>query len=398
MVIRPLYLKHIEPFIGKPVIKVITGIRRCGKSELLKMIREELKNNGIDEDHILFMNFESMQWSAFLDAKSLYEYVSAQCSKSGKYYLFFDEIQEVDSWEKAVNSLMADRDVDIYLTGSNSKLLSSELATYLAGRYVETTVYPLSYREYLDFHNTSSSQSLFERYLRQGGFPALHITDYTDEQAYQMVKDIYASVLLRDTVQRHKIRNIDMLERLVRFMFGNIGNLFSAKSVSQYLKNQQRSMDAETLYSYLSALESSFILTRCPRFDLKGKEVLSTNEKFYIADLALVYSLGGYAPNLIAGLMENLVCLELKRQGFKVYVGKIGTLEIDFVAVRQEQTLYVQVCFDISDGDTLKRELTSLAAIRDNYPKMVVVGNSLQAGNIDGIKILPIAQFLSQDY
>lgn len=394
MIQRPLYLKQIEPFIDKPVIKVISGIRRSGKSELLKMLRDKIRSNGAEDSQIVFMNFESMKWSNYLEAQKLYEYVAAHCCERGRTYLFFDEIQEVSSWEKAVNSLMSDKDVDIYLTGSNSKLLSSELATYLAGRYVETVVFPLSYSEFLDFHHTEDSPALFERYLRQGGFPAIHVADYADEQVYQMVDDIYASVLLRDTVQRHNIRNIDMLERLVAFIFGNVGNLFSAKNVSDYLKNQHRSIDAETLYNYLRALESSFVIMRCPRYDLKGKEVLSTNEKFYVADPSLIFARRGYAPELLSGLLENVVCLELMRQGYKVHVGKMASMEVDFMATRQDRTLYLQVSFDISDNDTLQRELKPLRAIRDNHPKIVVVGNTLHSGNIDGIQLIPITQFL----
>ena len=402
MIRRDLYINKIRPFIDKPVIKVITGIRRCGKSELLKMIRKEIIDGGVKENQIVFINFESLLWSKYTTAETLYAYLDERrvAADGRKMYLFLDEIQEVVSWEKVVNSMLADWDVDIYITGSNSRLLSSELSTYLAGRYVECQVLPLSFAEFLNFQHISDIENkvvlrdAFWRYLRQGGFPIVHINEYTDEETYQLVSDIYSSVLLRDKVQRYNIRNIEMLDRLVAFLFDNIGNCFSAKNITAYLKNQQRKLDYETLYNYLQALEASFIIYKIPRYDLKGKELLQTNEKYFVSDLSLIYSRKGYTPELISGLLENLVFLELKRRGYTVYIGKGVNNEIDFVAHRQDKRIYVQVSYRIDSVETRDRELKPFRQIDDNYPKYLVTTDDLMTGNIDGIECMHICDFL----
>jgi len=401
MIQRPLYLNKIEPFIDMPMIKVITGIRRCGKSKLLKMIQQHLLSKGVDVQQILYINYESLEWENYQTHKSLYEFVNAKrCTlEDKKLYLFIDEIQEVDNWEKVINSMFAEWNVDIYITGSNSRLLSSDLATYLAGRYIECNIFTLSFVEYLTFRKESPStseqvQHCFDEYLHTGGFPAAHINNIDAESIYQMVSDIYSSVLLRDTIQRFKIRNVDMLNRLVQFLFSNIGNIFSANSISKYLKSQNRSIGIESVYNYISALESSFIIHRIHRYDLKGKEILQTQEKYYVADLSLLYTGRGFRPDLISGILENLICLELLRNGYQVFVGKMDTLEIDFVAKRGDKTIYIQVCENMDSDDTRKRELTPLRAIKDNYPKYIVVNNFRNLGNIDGIECIFIADFL----
>lgn len=401
MIIREQYLTRIEPFMDKPVVKVITGIRRCGKSELLKMVQQRLLERGVKEEQVVYINFESLRWEYLRNYQALYSYLNDIRSRLGenRIYIFIDEIQEVESWEKVVNSVLSEWNADIYITGSNSRLLSSELSTYLAGRYVECRVFPLSYSEFLQFHglrvdSPESRLSLFDQYLRQGGFPAFHVTPFADEVIYQMVQDIYGSVLLRDTVQRFRIRNIDMLDRLVNFLFDNIGNPFSARSIVKYLKNQSRSIDAETLYNYIQALESSFIISKAQRYDIKGKEWLQTNEKYYVTDLALIYACRGYTPNLIAGMMENLVYVELLRRGYKVSVGKMGDAEVDFVAQKQDGVMYLQICESLSSEETRKRELKPLLSIRDNYPKYIIVGNPMYAGNYDGVECMYIGDFL----
>ena len=396
---RPIYTAKIEPFIDKPIVKVITGIRRSGKSGLLQLLQQHLKDRGVMENQIVYLNYESLRWSSYRTYDTLYAYVDGIRPKDARCYLFIDEIQEVAEWERAVNSMMVDWDVDIYITGSNSRLLSSELATYLAGRYVEFLVHPLSYKEFLNFHGYENLEGggridRFDQYMRQGGFPMFHLYDYDDEEIYRAVRDIYASVLLRDTVQRYSIRNIEMLERLVHFLFDNIGNTFSASSIIRYLKSQGRSLDSETLYNYLQALESSFVINKVKRYDIKGKELLKTNEKYYVSDLSLIYSVRGYTPELIAGMLENLVYLELRRNGYEVYTGWMGSAEVDFVARKGDEVVYLQVTNNMESDGTRERELRPLMTIKDNHPKYIVVGNPMVAGNIDGVRCVYIGDFL----
>ncbi|MBQ0155124.1 MAG: ATP-binding protein [Bacteroidales bacterium] len=395
MIKRELYLQKIKPFINKPIIKVLTGIRRSGKSELMKMVRDELLSQGEPENNIIYLNFESLRWADLSNSMALYGYICEHIATNSKTYIFLDEIQEVENWEKVVNSLMADYDVDIYITGSNSRMLSSELSTYLTGRYIEISVFTLSLSEFMTFHSIDTDVA-FPRYLKEGGFPSAHNAEHSEDEIYKIVSDIYASALLRDTIQRHNIRNIDVLERLVGFLMMNLGNVFSAKNISAYLKSQQRKIDVETIYNYIRALESSYIIHRVSRYDLKGKEVLQTNEKLYFADLSLLYSRYGYMPDMIAGYLENLVYLHLLRKGYKVYVGKSGSLEIDFVAFNGNETMYVQVTYTMESEETRNRELRPLQHIKDNHPKYVVVADKLQCGNINGIQCVWIGDFLKE--
>ncbi len=395
MIKRELYLQKIKPFINKPIIKVLTGIRRSGKSELMKMVRDELLSQGVPENNIIYLNFESLRWADLSNSMALYGYICEHIATNSKTYIFLDEIQEVENWEKVVNSLMADFDVDIYITGANSRMLSSELSTYLTGRYIEISVFTLSLSEFMTFHSIDTDVA-FPRYLKEGGFPSAHNAEHSEDEIYKIVSDIYASALLRDTIQRHNIRNIDVLERLVGFLMMNLGNVFSAKNISAYLKSQQRKIDVETIYNYIRALESSYIIHRVSRYDLKGKEVLQTNEKLYFADLSLLYSRYGYMPDMIAGYLENLVYLHLLRKGYKVYVGKSGSLEIDFVAFNGNETMYVQVTYTMESEETRNRELRPLQHIKDNHPKYVVVADKLQCGNINGIQCVWIGDFLKE--
>lgn len=395
MIKRELYLQKIKPFINKPIIKVLTGIRRSGKSELMKMVRDELLSQGVPENNIIYLNFESLRWADLSNSMALYGYICEHIATNSKTYIFLDEIQEVENWEKVVNSLMADFDVDIYITGSNSRMLSSELSTYLTGRYIEISVFTLSLSEFMTFHSIDTDVA-FPRYLKEGGFPSAHNAEHSEDEIYKIVSDIYASALLRDTIQRHNIRNIDVLERLVGFLMMNLGNVFSTKNISAYLKSQQRKIDVETIYNYIRALESSYIIHRVSRYDLKGKEVLQTNEKLYFADLSLLYSRYGYMPDMIAGYLENLVYLHLLRKGYKVYVGKSDSLEIDFVAFNGNETMYVQVTYTMESEETRNRELRPLQHIKDNHPKYVVVADKLQCGNINGIQCVWIGDFLKE--
>lgn len=399
MILRPGYLEEIKPFINKPQIKIITGIRRSGKSTVLRLLKEELFAKGIKQEQIIAINFESFTYSELLEAPKLYQFIKAEIKTKQKYYLLLDEIQEVKEWEKAVNSFLVDFDVDIYLTGSNSHLLSSELATYLAGRYVEIPVYTLSYKEFLDFREhyfskEENSENLFLLYLRKGGFPVIHTANYPEDSAYKVVYDIYSSVILRDTVQRYKIRDVELLERVIKYAFDNIGNTFSGKNVADYFKSQQRKVDVNTVYNYLNALEGAFILYRVPRYDIKGKEILKTQEKFYVSDISLIYATMGNRDRMIAGILENMVFLELKRRGYKVYIGKLDSNEIDFVAEKKGNKVYIQVAYKLENEQTVNREFGNLLAVDDQYPKYVVTMDEFWKDSIEGVKHLYISDFL----
>ncbi len=400
MVVREQYLAEITEFIDKPFIKVITGIRRCGKSVTLQMLRELLLSKGIDDSHIILMNFESFEFTGLNTSDKLFGYIREKIVDKQRYYILLDEIQEVKDWEKTVNALSVDFNTDLYITGSNSRLLSSELATYLAGRFVEIQVYTLSFAEFLKFRkhlkpedNLSNAQA-FSRFLRLGGFPVLNTLDYPEETAWKIVFDIYSSAILRDTVQRYKIRDVELLERVVRFVFDNIGNSFSAKNVADYFKSQQRRIDLNTVYNYLYALESAFIIFRTPRYDIKGREILKTYEKYFVGDHSLIFALMGYRGRMISGLLENIVSQELRRRGYKVFVGKLDDKEIDFIAELRDEKIYVQVCYLMAEQSTVEREINPLLNIRDNHPKYIVTMDEAWNDNIEGIRVLHIADFL----
>ncbi|SMO35304.1 hypothetical protein SAMN06265379_101209 [Saccharicrinis carchari] len=399
MLTRNLYINKIQHYIDKPFVKVITGIRRSGKSTILMLLSKDLMSRGISKDQIIYINFESFRNFNLSDAISLHTHISSKISAPKRYYLIFDEIQEVNNWEKAINSFMVDFNVDIYITGSNSNLLSSELATYLAGRYIEFHIFPLSFKEYLFFkkerkREITDNYKEFEIYLRTGGFPVLHISDYSYDTAYKIVFDIYSSVILRDTIQRNKIRDIELLERVVKYVFDNIGSKFSGKKVADYFKSQYRKVDINTIYNYLAALESAFIIHKLNRFDVKGKEILKTQEKYFAADSALIYAVMGYKDRIIAGVLENIVMLELLRCDYKVFVGKLHNTEIDFVAIKGNKTLYIQVSYLLAEQSTIEREFKPLLEIKDNYPKYVVTMDTLWQDNIEGVRHIHIADFL----
>jgi uncharacterized protein len=400
MIKRDLYLNQLKPFIDKPLIKVITGIRRSGKSVILKLLKEELIEKGVEKRQIIYLNLESLEFSDIDRAEKLYLYIKERIDKEKRNYILLDEIQEVNSWEKAVNSFFADFNVDIYITGSNSRLLSSELATYLTGRYVEIHLFTLSFSEYLQFKTTRigntelNAKAEFENFLRMGGFPVLHIADYPIESAYRIVFDIYSSAILRDTIQRNKIRDVELLERVVKFVMDNVGNKFSAKNVADFFKSQQRKIDLNTVYNYLSALESAFIIDRIPRYDLMGKEILKTFEKYFTGDQAIIYSVMGYKDRMISGVLENIIMLEMKRRGFRVFTGKLGEKEVDFIAEKNENKIYVQVVYKMVEQSTIDREFTPLILIKDNHPKYVVTMDEFWKDNIEGVKHIHIADFL----
>jgi len=393
-------LERLFKYKEKPLIKVITGIRRCGKSVILKLLQAELVRQGVAEERIIYLDFESFQWSALKRAGSFYEYISNRISRENRCYLLFDEIQEVAGWERAINSFSVDFNVDIYITGSNSHILSSELATFLSGRYVELNLFTLSFSEHLLFRESLTGKSIedlhgaFTEYLRTGGFPVLHMASCDQETAMKIVYDIYSSVILRDVVQRYKIRDVELLERVVRFVFDNVGNKFSAGNVVDYFKSQYRKIDINTVYNYLNALEGAFIVHRIPRYDIKGKEILKTNEKYFVGDHGLVYAVMGYRDRFISGILENIVMSELLRRGYRVFTGKSSEREIDFIAEKNERKVYVQVAYKISEPATFEREFSVLLEIRDHHPKYVVTMDEVWRDNVDGVKHLHIADFL----
>ena len=403
MINRPLYTQKIMAYTDTPFVKVLTGVRRCGKSTILKMIMEKLQNErGISEDQIVSMRFDSMEYED-MTAKQMFEAVKAKFSENKKTYLFLDEVQEIEGWEKVVNSLASDYDVDLYVTGSNSRMMSSEISTYLTGRYVSFRIFPLSFEEYLTFRKEYTEvkdvHAELADYIRLGGFPATHLRDYSQDEVYTIVRDIYNSTIFSDIVRRNQIRKVDQLERVVKYTFSNVGNTFSAKSISDYLKSEHRKIDNETVYSYLEKLEKVYLLHRCSRYDLQGKEILKTQEKFYLADTALRYSVLGYHPDSVASSLENVVYLELCRRGYEVNIGKTADGEVDFVAQRQGEKLYVQVTQEIQSEKTERREYDRLLEIKDNYPKYVLRTDEFAGGNYEGIKSMHVADFLlSKEY
>lgn len=400
MIIRENYLNQIRDFIDKPVVKVLTGMRRSGKSALLELTRQMLIDHNVKESNIICLNFESLRHERLKDFRALYEEVSGRVAKmDGRAYILLDEVQEVMGWEQAINSFQVDFDCDIVITGSNARLLSGELATLLSGRYVEIRVYPLDFKEYLDFAAQNvdevglSVSEHFSNYLRFGGLPGIHQMKWEENRIMQYLADIYHSVLLKDVIARNKIRDVSLLENIIRYVMDNIGSLFSAKTISDFLKNQGRKLSTETVYAYLRALEDAFLIHKASRFDIKGKRILETQEKYYLSDLGLRHCLMGYSDNDIGGLLENTVYLELCRRGYNVFIGKQGVAEVDFVANRGDVRLYIQVTYVLTENNT-EREFAPLEAIMDNYEKTVVSTDTLININRGGIRSKNVLDFL----
>lgn len=403
MIYRPLYVDKIMAYVDTPFVKILTGVRRCGKSTILKMIMEKLRaEKNVLPEQLVSLRFDSMEYED-MTAKEMFQLAKARLYTQGKTYFFLDEVQEIKNWEKVVNSLATDYNVDIYVTGSNSRMMSSEIATYLTGRYISFRVYTLSFAEYLDFKKQymplKDVHVELSDYIRLGGFPATHLQNFSQDEVYTIVRDIYNSTIFSDIVRRNQIRKIDQLEKVVKYTFSNVGNPFSAKSISDYVKAEHRSIDNETVYGYLEKLEKAYLLHRCQRYDLKGKELLKTQEKYYLADTALRYSVLGYTPDSVASSLENVVYLELCRRGYTVTIGKTPDGEVDFVAQKQNDKLYVQVTQEIRSEKTERREYERLLEIRDNYPKYVLRTDEFVGGNYEGIKSMHVADFLlSNEY
>lgn len=402
MIFRENYVKKIMAFTDTSFVKILTGVRRCGKSTIMQMIMDELRKRGIPEERIVSYRFDSMEYDD-MTAKQLYEMLKTKLSVGEKTYLFLDEVQEISSWEKTVNSINTDFNVDIYVTGSNSRMMSSEIATYLTGRYVSFRIFTLSFEEYLTFKKRYGTVEDIHKelvnYIKYGGFPAIHLQEYSLNDAYTIVRDIYNSTVFSDIVKRNQIRKVDQLERVVKFVFDNVGKTFSAKSISDYIKSEHRAIDNETVYNYLEKLENAYILHRCSRYDVQGKELLKTQEKFYLADSSFKYSVLGYNDQSIAAMLENVVYLELLRRDYEVYIGKTQNGEIDFIATRQNDKIYIQITREIKSEKTEKREYDRLLEIGDNYPKYLLRTDDFAGGNYQGIKIMHVADFLlSEEY
>lgn len=394
MILRPDYIEAVKPFMDAPLVKILTGVRRCGKSTIFEMIRQELLERGIPEDHIIMKKYTEMDIPDTITAKQMYDELVSRVEDDKRYYFLLDEIQEIKGWEKAVNSLLEGMNADIYVTGSNSKLMSSEISTYLTGRYISIPVFTLSFREYLEFkkESTQSYDKLLEEYIKFGGFPIIALGEYEQQSAYQIVDGIYHTVVSCDIVKRHRINKQDLFDRVVKYVIENMGNTFSASSISNFLKSENRKVSIESIYNYLRWLEQAFIIFPCERYDMQGKSVLKTQEKYYLADVSFRYALFGYNRKMLDGVMENIVYLELRRRGYDVYVGKNNTKEIDFIAIHKDEKIYVQVCVQIPENSN--REVGNLMEIRDHYPKYVVTLNEMDVGIENGIRIVHLRDFL----
>lgn len=397
MILRSDYIKAVEPYIDAPLVKILSGVRRCGKSTILEMIQDELKNRGIEEERIISKRYTEMDVDENYTSKEMYAELKNLIADKGRCYLFIDEPQEVDNWEKVINSLFESEDVDIYITGSNSKLMSSEISTYLTGRYVSINCYTLSFKEYLNFKGKteSNAKDMFEEYLQFGGFPIIGISNFDTRSAYQVVDGIYSSVITRDISKRHRIRNKDLFDRVVKYIIENVGKTFSANSIVKFLKNEKRSLSIESIYNYIKWLSEAFIIYPCQRYDLQGKSILKTQEKYYLSDISIKYSKMGFNKQMTSAMLENIVYLEMKRRGYDVYIGKNDTKEIDFVGIRRDEKIYVQVCVELPTEST--RETDNLMDIKDHYHKYVVCMDDLGVGNENGIEIVHIADFLLRD-
>ena len=397
---RELYIEKIKPFINKDIIKVLTGIRRSGKSVMLKLIMEELKQNKIDEKQFININFENLINRELTTSDKLHEYILKKASEiKKKCYIFLDEIQEVKDWEKCINSLRVNEeyDFDIYITGSNAKLLSGELSTYLAGRYVEFVIYPFSFKEFLEtlksIQQDVSTREAFQKYVKFGGMPFLYNLAFEEEASLQYLKDIYSSIILKDITQRNKIRDTDLLERVISYLIMNVGNNFSATSISKFFKSENRKVSVETILNYIKAAEESFLIYRVSRDDLIGKKVLNVNEKYYIADHGMREAILGSNQRDINQIFENIIYLELLRKGYNVRVGKVDNLEVDFVCTKGNEKIYVQVAYLLASSETIEREFTSLEKIGDNYPKYIISMDEFDMSR-NGIKHINIIEFL----
>lgn len=376
---RSLYLRQIERYIGKNIIKVLIGIRRSGKSVLMRQLIEHLHNKfSVANNKILYIDKEDLSFDFIKNYDDLYKFVNEKKPS----YLIVDEVQEIEDWEKAIASFHK-KNIDVYITGSNAKMLSSDLATYLSGRYVTIPIYTLSFREFIDFHNKSDIDPsiTFVDYIKLGGFPLLAQFIGDQQACYILIKDIFETIVLKDIVARHNIRRISLLNNIIHYAADNIGNTFSAHKISTYLKSQQIKIDVETVQDYLGYLTSAFALHKIKRYDIQGKRHLEISEKYYLGDLGLRHALFGYRKNNINQFLENIVCLELLRRGYQLSIGKSGEKEIDFIAEKNNEKMYIQVCYLLASEDVFSREFDVLQELKDQYPKLVLSMDDESYGN-----------------
>ena len=397
---RKSYLNTLTEFLDKEVIKVIVGVRRCGKSTILKLFIEELKKRKIPGKNIIYINFESMRYRDIIDYNLFYDYVTERIPDKGKTYLLIDEPQNVTGWEKAVNSFMVDFDCDIYITGSNARLLSSELSTLIAGRYVEISLYPLSYKEYLDFHDAEKTEKTFQDYLKFGGFPSIAELGENVDRINDVLDGIYNTVIVKDVITKNKIKDEELLQKIAMFLADNVGNSTSSNAIANSLvsekriENTKKAPAASTVESYIRALEKAFVFYEAKRYDVKGKNILKTLGKYYIVDIGLRNILLGYRDVDRGHVLENIVFLELKRRGYHVFIGKVGDKEVDFIAEKASHKMYIQVCETLGDAKTLERELAPLLAIHNNYDKFIITNDRTFVESYEGIKVKNTADWL----
>jgi uncharacterized protein len=395
---RPKYISKVAPFIDKDIIKIIVGQRRIGKSYLLFQIMDELVEKGIQKENILYINKELFEFDEIKNYRDLLKFVENKAGDERKRYIFIDEIQDIEQFEKALRHLNAKGGYDIYCTGSNANLLSGELATYLSGRYVEIEMFSLSYPEFLNFHKLEKGQASLSQYIKYGGLPYLVNLKLTDEVAYGYLKNIYNTILLKDVVSRYKIRNVAFLERLVEYLGDNVGSLVSAKKISDFLKSQKTKISPNIVLDYLSFLSSAFLIFKAQRADVQGKKVFEISEKYYFEDLGIRNSVIAYKQADINKILENLVFMHLKTSGYKITIGQLGKKEIDFVAEKTGERIYIQVVYLLTTDAVREREFGNLLLIKDNYPKFVVSMDEVVGGKHKGIEQINIVDFLSREW
>ena len=392
---RKGYIDRIKPFMQKSVAKVLTGQRRVGKSFLLYQLIEEILAEEPDAN-IIYVNLEDFTFSSLQTAEDLHSYIISHSKEKVKNYIFIDEIQDIPGFEKVIRSLLLNEDNDIYITGSNAKMLSGELATYLSGRYIEFKIYSLSYSEFLEFHGLTESETSYELYSRYGGLPYLLNLPLEDETVNEYLKSVYSTIVFRDVVSRHKLRNTLFLEKLIQFLSENIGNLFSAKNISDYLKSQHTAISVNQIQSYTEYLNNAFLIHRVERYDLIGKRVFEIGEKYYFENMGIRNIVIGYRITDKAKILENLVYNHLLYKGYDIKVGYYGDKEIDFVGEKNGEKLYIQVALKIDSDKTAEREFGNLLKIQDNYPKIVVTEDTFSGNSYEGIRHCSIRQFLME--
>ena len=399
MVRRTQYLDNIKPFINKPLIKAITGIRRSGKSTILTQIIDDLKETGIESDQIIFINKELFEFDFIRNYADLHSYIASKTT--GKFtinYVFVDEVQEIEQWEKAINSLLAEQKYDIFISGSNARILSSELASLLSGRYVEFPVYTLTFKEfselYAEKHPLNNESNVFELYLKYGGFPGLHNQDWEENVLYQYLQAIFNTIVLKDLIMRYQVRDVAMLNQILTFLADNCGNITSAKRISDFVKSQNRKISTDTVLNYIQFALNALLIHQVKRYDINGKRLLETHEKYFMNDIGLRFAMIGYTPSSISGQLENVVLLELLSRGYKVTIGKNQQKEIDFIAQKANEKIYIQVCTSLIGDNVVDREYGAFSDVNDHFPKYVL---SLDTGfdtNRNGIRWMNIKDFL----